>query len=539
MATDHLQIADILANQNQKEVTANAAHNLLDRSINQLVGKAVAGDVTLTAVEMRENGLIELTGTPGAPFNVDMFDTNERLFAVVNNTDDTATIRNSASGGTGQPVLLVGEASLFHYDGTDFIDILALATSITGFLGLLDTPSSFSNTSGQIVVTNDAETALVFLATTMKIPVRAASTVNSDLATTFEDTDVIDGVTLATCDRILIKAQTAGEDNGIHIVQASGAPVRASDFDVAADMVRGAIIAVTEGTANADTIWTHTTAGVITVDTTALTFAELATAATYLGLTDTPSGFTNDSAKLVVVNDAETAVEHTANHVKKPALAATTTSGTLASDFENGDAIDGVTLSTDDRILIKNQTVPDENGIYTVEATGAPTRATDMDHDSDVIAGEVVHVLQGTANANTVWQMTQTAAITLETTDITYAQVGSSTTGRQVDTLQTTDATITDIATFAVASGETVIIRGFGVSQAPSTDGNGYNYFATASNNAGTTTLNGQTVTKQGTNGAIMTIDRDDATDVIRIRATGIAATTIDWRVETDVVTEA
>ena len=41
--------------------------------------------------------------------------------------------------------------------------------------------------------------------------------------------------------------------------------------------------------------------------------------------------------------------------VKAAVRAATLVAGTLASSFENGDIIDGVTLATDDRILIKNQ----------------------------------------------------------------------------------------------------------------------------------------------------------------------------------------
>ena len=122
MATDHLAIPDILANQNGKEVTANAAHNLLDRPMNANVTKAITGDTSFTTTESRENFLIELTGTPGAPHNIDMPDTNKRTMAVFNNTDDVMTIRNSASGGSGQPVLSIGVTVLFHYDGTDFIE---------------------------------------------------------------------------------------------------------------------------------------------------------------------------------------------------------------------------------------------------------------------------------------------------------------------------------------------------------------------------------------------------------------------------------
>lgn len=96
---------------------------------------------------------------------------------------------------------------------------------------------------------------------------------------------------------------------------------------------------------------------------------------------------------------------------KDAVVAATTTSGTLASDFENGDTIDGVTLSTDDRILIKDQADKKENGVYTVNASGAPTRAEDFDEDDELTAA-VVPVEQGTVNGDTIWiQTTDTPEI--------------------------------------------------------------------------------------------------------------------------------
>ena len=58
---------------------------------------------------------------------------------------------------------------------------------------------------------------------------------------------------------------------------------------------------------------------------------------------------------------------------------ATLVAGTLATSFEDGDTIDGVLLATGDRILIKDQAAPAENGIYVVQATGAPVRASDFD----------------------------------------------------------------------------------------------------------------------------------------------------------------
>lgn len=106
--------------------------------------------------------------------------------------------------------------------------------------------------------------------------------------------------------------------------------------------------------------------------------------------------------------------------------AASTANGTLATAYENGDTLDGVTLATGDRILLKNQTSGAENGIYAVAASGAPTRATDADTATHWPWGFFVQVKSGTVNANTLWMHTTTAAITLGTTALTFAQIGAS-----------------------------------------------------------------------------------------------------------------
>lgn len=85
---------------------------------------------------------------------------------------------------------------------------------------------------------------------------------------------------------------------------------------------------------------------------------------------------------------------------KESVVVATTASVTLASGVENGDTIDGVTLTTGDRILLKDQSTGSENGVYTVNASGAPTRATDFDTGAEATAGAFFFVEQGTLNAN-------------------------------------------------------------------------------------------------------------------------------------------
>tara|TARA_R100001440_G_scaffold25447_6_gene41558 strand:+ start:12682 stop:14316 length:1635 start_codon:yes stop_codon:yes gene_type:complete len=84
--------------------------------------------------------------------------------------------------------------------------------------------------------------------------------------------------------------------------------------------------------------------------------------------------------------------------VKDSVVATTTANGTLSSAFANGSTIDGVSLSTNDRILIKDQSTQTENGIYKVNASGAPTRVDDLATGADA-AGAFVFIEQGTVNA--------------------------------------------------------------------------------------------------------------------------------------------
>jgi len=114
------------------------------------------------------------------------------------------------------------------------------------------------------------------------------------------------------------------------------------------------------------------------------------------------------------------------NSCKDSVRVATTTNGDLATAYENGDTVDGVVLNTGDRILLKNQTTGSEDGIYTVNASGAPTRAKDFDTSTDARSGSLVLVQEGTTNADTIWQLTTNAPITLGSTSLTFTQVDAS-----------------------------------------------------------------------------------------------------------------
>ncbi|MDA8258386.1 MAG: hypothetical protein M0Z99_22615 [Betaproteobacteria bacterium] len=100
-----------------------------------------------------------------------------------------------------------------------------------------------------------------------KASVRAATTANIALTAL----QTVDGVALAAGDRVLVKDQTAGAENGIYLASAN-AWTRTTDADAAGELTSGTIVPVESGTLNADTIWMLTTDGAITIGTTALSF---------------------------------------------------------------------------------------------------------------------------------------------------------------------------------------------------------------------------------------------------------------------------
>jgi hypothetical protein len=108
--------------------------------------------------------------------------------------------------------------------------------------------------------------------------------------------------------------------------------------------------------------------------------------------------------------------------VKSSVRVATVSNIDLSADLENGDSIDGVTLATGDRVLVKNQTSGAENGIYVVVASGAASRAVDANSDADVTAGMFTFVEEGTVNADSGWVLTTNDTITLDSTSLSFTQ---------------------------------------------------------------------------------------------------------------------
>lgn len=222
---------------------------------------------------------------------------------------------------TGDISVGVGSDSL--WDDSDYLRVYRLTTDGTGVTAeedhragpggvysggggvTIDTDGTLAGNSDAVVASQKATKTYVdakVAGLSWKQAVRAASTGPVTLSSAVENGDTLDGVTLATGDRILLKDQGTASQNGIYIVAASGAPSRATDADSGAELVNASVY-VSEGTTNADTQWTCTTNAPITPGSTSLAFAQLSTgssAASGISVTDSGGYYTGSDVEAIL-----------------------------------------------------------------------------------------------------------------------------------------------------------------------------------------------------------------------------------------------
>jgi hypothetical protein len=108
----------------------------------------------------------------------------------------------------------------------------------------------------------------------------ACATTPSGGNTTLSGLQTIDGYTTIVGDRVLVKNQTDATQNGVYIA-ATGAWVRAADFDSSSNIEEGSYFFINHGTTNISTAWVMNTQPPITAGTTTLNFVQYSAAGTY------------------------------------------------------------------------------------------------------------------------------------------------------------------------------------------------------------------------------------------------------------------
>ena len=336
-----------------------------------------------------------------------------------------ATISISAADGTNP-----GSMSAAHYtlvnNATDANTASTIVKRDASGNFTAGTVSATSVTiSGAVTNATDAATKAyvdgVASGLDVKASVRVATTANVDLSEALENGDVVDGVTLATGNRVLVKNQSTGSQNGIYVVQASGAAVRATDADADAEVTPGLFTFVEEGTANGNTGWVLTTDSPITVGSTALAFSQFSdsaalTAGSGLTLTGNDLSVNVDDSTIEISSDILRVKDAGITSAKLATSAVDVSTSTVTGTLPVAKGGTGATTAAD-------------NAVFAGPATGGPSApsfrslvASDIpNHGTDKLTSGTLGVARGgtgvaTFTAGIVKSTGGTDALTTATT---------------------------------------------------------------------------------------------------------------------------
>ena len=303
--------------------------------------------------------------------------------------------------------------------------------------------AAISNSSGKIAVSTVTDTELGYVSgvtsaiqTQLGTKLTASNNLSDVSSTSTARTNL--GLAIGTnvqaydADLAAIAGLTSAADKGIQFTGSGSAAV----FDL-----------TTAGKAlldDADASTQRTTLGLGTIATQNANNVAL-TGGTITGLTSPSSG--SDAATKTYVDNLITGIK-----TRIICRAGSTANVVIASALENGDTLDGVTLVTGDRVLLKNQSTGSQNGIYTVVASGSASRDTEFDVITE-LAGQLVIIQEGTVNADTIFLCTTDTNATLGSSTITFTKVEPTNSGTVTSIIASTGltgGTITSSGTIAI-----------------------------------------------------------------------------------------
>ena len=211
------------------------------------------------------------------------FQTPAQVFTNLLATESNGIIAHAGSG-SAEPRTITGtsnEITLANGDGVSGNPTVSIPSAVT-FTGKTVTGGTFSSMSASSTMASGPSSALsiatkgyvdgLLAGLAKRSNVRVATTANITIATALNNGDSIDSIVLSDGDKVLVKSQSSSEQNGIYVVGST--PARDSLFDTYDEHV-GALIHVEEGSTNADKLFHCTSNAGGTLDTTAITFANI------------------------------------------------------------------------------------------------------------------------------------------------------------------------------------------------------------------------------------------------------------------------
>jgi len=273
--------------------------------------------------------------------------------------------------------------------------------------------AAISNSSGKIAVSTVTDTELGYVSgvtsaiqTQLGTKLTASNNLSDVSSTSTARTNL--GLAIGTnvqaydAELAAIAGLTSAADKGIQFT-GSGT---ASTYDL-----------TTAGKAlldDADASAQRTTLGLGTIAT------QNANSVTLTGGTITGLGDPSSSSEAATKNYVDNLV--TGLRTRVIARVASTANVNISTGLENGDTLDGVTLVTGNRVLLKDQSTASQNGLYIVVASGAASRDTEFDIISE-LAGQLILVSEGSTHADDLFLCTTDTSATLGSSSISYVQV--------------------------------------------------------------------------------------------------------------------
>ena len=299
-----------IASFSSTDFTVTTGHvSLNNESVQDIVGAMVTGNTEtgITVTYEDSDGTLDFAVADQFPSHTtsdlaegtNLYYTAERVQDEISTTIIAGTgLDSNYNDGAGTFTIDI-DSTVTTNSGTQTLTNKTLGTG-TALSANLDAGTNKITNLGAPTSSTDAATKAYVDSVSEGLHVHAAARVyvaaNIDLSTDLEAGDVIDGITLVAGDRVLVNGQTTQSQNGIYVVQSSGAAVRALDFDTAAEVDSGDFIFVSAGTTYASTGWVQTLKPA-TIGTDAISFTQFSGSGTYLagaGITLTGNTFSAD-----------------------------------------------------------------------------------------------------------------------------------------------------------------------------------------------------------------------------------------------------
>lgn len=251
----------------------------------------IGNGLDLQKTELKNTIIHKLGSAPSSPVEGQLYyDTTDHVLYQYNGTGWIATDPSKvADGYISLAKLATNPLARANHTGTQTASTISdFDTQVrTNRLDQMSAPTSAVSMNSQKITnvadpTNpqDVATKAYTDSQAAGIDAKASCRVATTANITLSGTQTIDGISVIAGDRVLVKNQSTGSQNGIYVC-AAGSWSRSTDCDSTAEYTTNAFVFIEEGTSNGGTQWKVSTTGSITVGTTSVTWVQWGAGSSY------------------------------------------------------------------------------------------------------------------------------------------------------------------------------------------------------------------------------------------------------------------